>query len=863
MTRDHRHVSAGLLPAPATTRARVTEAHELFRTVTDGSLSTVYPALATADPDLFGLSLVSTAGAVVAAGDAGVPFAIMSVAKPFVFALACELRGIESVRRRVGVNATGMPFSSTVPVERDARGRTNPMVNPGAIATTSLVGGASTKERWELVHAALSGFAGRDLVLDEEILHSARTTNHRNRGLANMLAAVGALDGEAADAVEVYTRQSCLSVTTTDLAVMGATLADGGTNPVTGRRVVDAETAHATLAVMTVAGMYETSGDWLFDVGMPGKSGIAGGIVTVSPGKGALATFSPLLDDAGNSVRGQLATRHLARRLGLDILASEVAPQAARAESPESGEPPPPLRRPSSSRAHSPVRRSTVSSSAAREIDPVPSLRHPAEVRVTDSLPSVAEAAALAVPVSEGADPPGDLGTDAAQLAVLGFTGAAHQVVVLPDPAGRALVALGVGAAASVDTTVVRDLAATFARAVPRQTTLAVELPGADLAVPPADFAQAVVEGVLLARWRFFVGAGGDEPTLTALTLVAPPELVDDVRTGAARGEVVARAAMISRDLSNCPATTLSAERMGEVATELAPIAGLEVELFDRAQLEEMGCGGILGVNRGSVEEPRLIKMSYRPDSPVGHLGLVGKGIMYDSGGISLKPSDESHAQMKNDMTGAAAILGAMTALRDLGCRASVTAYLCCTDNMPSGSAMKLGDVLRMRNGTTVEVLNTDAEGRLVMADGLCLAVEDGVDAVVDVATLTGACLRTFGVDVAGVMGNDASLVARLREAGAVADEPVWELPLHRPYREQLVSTIADMTNMGGANAGSITAALFLEEFVDGVSWAHVDIAGTAQQPAVRTWRNKGASGFGAKLLIELATRFESPGSPR
>ena len=226
-----------------------------------------------------------------------------------------------------------------------------------------------------------------------------------------------------------------------------------------------------------------------------------------------------------------------------------------------------------------------------------------------------------------------------------------------------------------------------------------------------------------------------------------------------------------------------------------------------------MGCGGILGVNLGSTDEPRLIKMTYRPGrrAPTGHLGLVGKGIMYDSGGISLKPSDESHAQMKNDMTGAAAILGAMTALRALGCEAAVTAYLCCTDNMPSGSAMKLGDVLRMRNGTTVEVLNTDAEGRLVMADGLCLAVEDGVDAVVDIATLTGACLRTFGVDIAGVMGNDRGLVERLREAGEVADEPVWELPLYRPYRAQLDSPIADLTNMGGVNAGSITAALFLD----------------------------------------------------
>ncbi|PKH40512.1 leucyl aminopeptidase [Nocardioides alpinus] len=504
-----------------------------------------------------------------------------------------------------------------------------------------------------------------------------------------------------------------------------------------------------------------------------------------------------------------------------------------------------------------------MNSPALHVIDPVSSLRNPAVVTVVDSLPTVADAAALAVPVTAGAEPPPDLRTSSAQLAVLGFTAKAHQVVVLPGPDGRALVALGVGDAATVDLQLVRDLAATFARAVPGQKTLAVELPDADLGISPDDFAQAVVEGVLLARWRFFVGAGGDEPTLTTLTLVVPTDLVEQASTGAARGQVVARAAMLSRDLSNCPATTLSAERMGQVALDVAGLGDLEVELFDRQQLAEMGCGGILGVNMGSIEEPRLIKVSYRPDSPTGHLGLVGKGIMYDSGGISLKPSDESHAQMKNDMTGAAAILGAMTALRDLGCTSAVTAYLCCTDNMPSGSAMKLGDVLSMRNGTTVEVLNTDAEGRLVMADGLCLAVEDGVDAVVDVATLTGACLRTFGVDIAGVMGNDSGLIDQLRHAGDVADEPVWELPLHRGYRSQLDSTIADMTNMGGANAGSITAALFLEEFVDGTPWAHVDIASTAQQPQERTWRNKGASGFGAKLLIELATRFAPPSTPR
>jgi glutaminase len=324
-----RVVSAGRLPARETVQARVDRAHEEFRSVGTGALSPVYPALAEADPDLFGLSVVSTAGEVVTAGDAYAPFTIMSVAKPFLFAMACEAHGIDVVRRRVGVNATGMAFNSAHAVERDPHGRTNPMVNPGAIATTSLVPGVGVDERWGVVHEALSRFAGRHLEMDEDTLRSALDTNHRNRGLANVLASVGALEGDPEEAVEIYTRQSCLAVSAVDLAVMGATLADGGTNPLTGERVVDPETAHATLAVMTIAGMYETSGDWLFDVGMPGKSGIGGGLVTVSPGKGALGTYSPLLDTTGNSVRGELAARHLARSLGLDLLASEAVGQSA------------------------------------------------------------------------------------------------------------------------------------------------------------------------------------------------------------------------------------------------------------------------------------------------------------------------------------------------------------------------------------------------------------------------------------------------------------------------------------------------------------------------------------------------------
>ncbi len=342
--------------------------------------------------------------------------------------------------------------------------------------------------------------------------------------------------------------------------------------------------------------------------------------------------------------------------------------------------------------------------------------------------------------------------------------------------------------------------------------------------------------------------------------LVAPEGERDEVEQGAARGRVLAQAAVLARDLATCPAGLLTARRMADVAVQVGPGAGLEVEVFDNDDLVRMGCGGLLGVNRGSVEPARMIRMRYTPATSSGHLALVGKGIMYDSGGINLKPSDVSHSQMKNDMSGAAAILGAMTALSALDCPCTVTAYLMCTDNMPSGSAMQLGDVLTMRGGKTVEVLNTDAEGRLVMADALVLSVEDGADAIVDIATLTGACLRTFGTEVAGVMGNSDPLLDQVRRAGRLTDEPVWELPMIRRYRRQLDSEIADMTNMGGPNAGSITAALFLEEFVAGKPWAHIDIAGTGQAEASTRWIPKGPTAFGARLLVELALGFEPVG---
>ena len=315
-------VSTGRLPRTELVTGLVADAHARFAGELRGTRSEVYPALAQVRADLFGVCVVATNGDVVAAGDAEVEFAIMSVAKPFVFALVCEAEGPRSARERLGANGTGLPFNSLAAIERRADGRTNPMVNPGAIAATSLVGSGSTEKRWQQIQTGIGRFAGRTLALDEAIYGSASRTNHRNQSIARLLQSYGRVYCDPAEAVELYTRQSCLSVSARDLAVMGATLAHGGVNPVTGVQVVSPETCRYTLAVMTTAGLYETSGDWLYDIGLPGKSGIGGGIVTVAPGKGGLGTFAPLLDEAGNSVKGQLVAAFLSRRLGLDVFAS-------------------------------------------------------------------------------------------------------------------------------------------------------------------------------------------------------------------------------------------------------------------------------------------------------------------------------------------------------------------------------------------------------------------------------------------------------------------------------------------------------------------------------------------------------------
>ena len=476
-------------------------------------------------------------------------------------------------------------------------------------------------------------------------------------------------------------------------------------------------------------------------------------------------------------------------------------------------------------------------------------------IDVVRSVPRNVEAVGLAVATSGPV--PRQLGLARATLAANGFEGKAGQVLVLPAATGPTLIAVGIGDVESLGANGLRSAAAALVRAAGKRTTIATNL--ADLeGVDAKSAGQAVAEGALLAAYRY-IGLKTDRSgasTLTGVSLVVGDKRSAGVRAGADRGAVTAGAVHLARDLANTPPAYLTARKIAERAVEVAGVCGLGVEVYDKDKLSAMGCGGMIGVNQGSVEPPRMVKLNYTPRNPTGHLVLVGKGVMYDSGGISLKPSDGMHAKMKMDMSGAAAVLGTMSTLKALKVKAQVTGYLMCTDNLPSGSAFKLGDVLTFRNGKTAEILNTDAEGRLVLADGLSLAVEDGADAIVDIATLTGAAMAALGPKIAAVLGNDQPFVDRVKAASERADESLWQLPLAKEYRKLLDSQVADMKNVGGPYGGAITAALFLNEFVGTTPWAHLDIAGPMDSDTDDGWISKGATAFGTRTLIELAAGF-------
>jgi leucyl aminopeptidase len=474
---------------------------------------------------------------------------------------------------------------------------------------------------------------------------------------------------------------------------------------------------------------------------------------------------------------------------------------------------------------------------------------------VTSRVPAEVDAVVTAV-ASDALDA---APVDGAVLAAQRFEGKADQVLVVPSTNGSPdQVLVGVGPAADVTPGVVRRAAAVVGRSLARRSAVAIDLaPTVVDAVQRPAVAQAAAEGFVLGTYSDTRFKSKPEPAmLERVTIVTGGG--KKVRAAVERGARIGEAVAFARDLVNEPGGSLTPMAFAEIAVEIAEREGLQVSVLDENDLAELGCGGILGVNRGSNQPPRLVELHWSPEKPKGHIALVGKGITFDSGGLSLKTAT-GMATMKNDMAGAAAVLGAFSALTAVNPKVAVTGYLPLTDNMTGGDATRPGDVLELRNGTTVEVLNTDAEGRLILGDALALASERKPDAIIDLATLTGAAIVALGDDIAGLMGNDDALVAEVQAAAERAGEKVWPLPLPEDYRKLIDSDVADLKNIGPpGKAGTLLAGLFLREFVaDGITWAHLDIAGPSWTDKPTSESGKGATGYGTRLLLDLVSSWQ------
>ena len=429
-----------------------------------------------------------------------------------------------------------------------------------------------------------------------------------------------------------------------------------------------------------------------------------------------------------------------------------------------------------------------------------------------------------------------------------GFEGQPGQAAALPGDDGTVVVAVGVGPAGAVDGDVLRRAGAALARQATRVPRLATTLA---TVAPRPELAAAVVEGIRLGAYRF-AGSRTKPPTHALTEAVIVGADAAHMRRGALAAEATCRA----RDWVNEPPREMTPSRLAELARELGVAAGFDVRVWDGEKILAERLGGLAGVAAGGTEPPRLVRMAYEPPGATRTVALVGKGITFDSGGLSLKPA-AGMMTMKSDMGGAAAVLAALTAAADLGVGVRVVGWFAATENMPSGTAVHPGDVLVARNGTSIGVLNTDAEGRLVLADALSLAAEEAPDAIIDIATLTGAQRVALGGGVAAVLGNDDDLVTAVVDAGAVAGEPTWRLPLVTAYRKQPDSDVADIKNVAAAPAaGTIMAALFLQEFVGGCRWAHLDIAAPSWSDSDEGWLSKGGTGWGARTLLEVVHSF-------
>ncbi|MCX5075777.1 leucyl aminopeptidase [Streptomyces sp. NPDC054949] len=452
-------------------------------------------------------------------------------------------------------------------------------------------------------------------------------------------------------------------------------------------------------------------------------------------------------------------------------------------------------------------------------------------------------------------------------LDALGASGAEGEITKLPAPTGLkvpVVLAVGLGSVPeqdeSYDEEALRRAAGSAARALHGVKKAAFALPLDD-----ASAVTAVAEGALLGAYAFTVYQGGEKKAakgegpkqpLAEIALLGAKPRDKEHKAAAERAIVVATEVNIARDLVNTPPNDLTPEAFAAVASAAAKENGIKVQVLDEKALVKGGFGGIMGVGKGSENPPRLVKLSYTHSKAAKTLAFVGKGITYDSGGISLKPAGHNET-MKCDMAGAAAVFAAVVAAAKLGLQVNVTGWLALAENMPSGSATKPGDVLRMYSGKTVEVLNTDAEGRLVLGDALTKASEENPDAIVDVATLTGAMVLALGDRTFAVMANDDAFRTSIHEIAEEVGEASWPMPLPADLRKTMDSPTADIANMGVRMGGGLVAGLFLQEFVgEGITWAHLDIAGPAfHEGAPYGYTPKGGTGSAVRTLVRLAER--------
>jgi leucyl aminopeptidase len=429
-------------------------------------------------------------------------------------------------------------------------------------------------------------------------------------------------------------------------------------------------------------------------------------------------------------------------------------------------------------------------------------------------------------------------------------------------PAGRLgakrVIVVGLGGQEKVDTHAIRRASAIATRHLQntgaKQIVLALDWESSQ--IDDARMVQAQVEGALLGAYQFkiYQSAGDNGKSIAKVLLLTDDEHKTASEQALRKGQILAEATNFARDLINEPPSVLSPTELARRATLMAKQYGLESEVFDEAKIKELGMGGLLGVAQGSAQPPRFIVLRYRgvPQSSDKGLALVGKGITFDTGGISLKPADHMD-EMKGDMGGAAAVLGAMQAIGALKPQINVTALVPTCENMPSGTAYRPGDILRILNGKTIEIVNTDAEGRLILADALSYATREGLSPIIDLATLTGGIVVALGYTMTGLFCNDEQLTANILAAGRAAGEKFWPMPLDDEYREQIKSDIADIKQTGGRPASSVTAAKILEQFVGTAKWAHLDIAGTSYVDSKKAYQEKGGTGVGVRTLTELA----------